>query len=88
MENIVLDIFFEDGIDLNIVGYMAENLAAPLPLLRIENRPRRVRNENYFENIVPNYSDIQFFEHFRMSRETAEVSIGNLLFTACSIKYF
>lgn len=76
MENIILNVFFENDLNINIVGHMAENLAVPLPLLRIENRPRKVRNENYFENIVPEYSDVQFFEHFRMSRETAEVSIG------------
>nr|CAI5817044.1 unnamed protein product [Callosobruchus analis] len=34
------------------------------------NHPR-VKNENYLEEIVPHYSDEVFFEHFRLSRATA-----------------
>jgi hypothetical protein len=51
-----------------------DNLARPLPLLIIEPRPIQVRNEDYFEQIIPIYTDLQFFEHFRMSRESAEIS--------------
>nr|CAI5848819.1 unnamed protein product [Callosobruchus analis] len=34
------------------------------------NHPR-VKNDNYLEEIVPHYSDEVFFEHFRLSRATA-----------------
>ncbi|KAJ8915397.1 hypothetical protein NQ315_008285 [Exocentrus adspersus] len=51
---------------------MVYNLIQPLPLLRIEQRPEQVRNENYFEETIPAYTDIQFYEHFRMSRDSAE----------------
>ena len=32
--------------------------------------------QNYVEEIVPRYSDVQFREHFRMSRTTFEVGVG------------
>lgn len=71
--NIPLYVFFNDELDMNIVENIGVNLARPLPLLAIEPRQQQVRNENYFEQIIPSYSDGQFFEHFRMSRESAEV---------------
>ncbi|KAL1487752.1 hypothetical protein ABEB36_015587 [Hypothenemus hampei] len=30
----------------------------------------RIKNENYLENIVPEYSETVFFEHFRLGRQT------------------
>lgn len=41
-------------------------------LLQERNRPK---NENYFEQTVPNYNDHEFIEHFRVSRRVAE-SLG------------
>jgi len=43
----------------------------------IENRKRNAKpqNENYFEIIIPRYTDVQFIEHFRMSQRTFEVCI-------------
>lgn len=74
MNNFVLNFFVDDGVDMNAVMNVADNLGRPLPMLQIENREERVRNANYFETVVPNYTDIQFYEHFRMSRGTADVS--------------
>lgn len=37
-----------------------------------------VRNENYFEITIPQYSLCDFHAHFRMKRTTMEVSIANI----------
>lgn len=69
-------IALEEGLDLNnIIQNVIEGLGHPM-LYNIENRRRSVRprNENYFERTIPRYTDIQFIEHFRMSRRTFEVS--------------
>jgi len=67
----------DEDLDLNnIVNNVIEDLGHPLP--NIENDERRnvrPRNENYFEVTIPQYTDIQFLEHFRMSRGTFEVCI-------------
>ncbi|CAG9841114.1 unnamed protein product [Diabrotica balteata] len=55
---------------------IAVDLAEPLldlAELFPAERPEITRNENYYEVTIPNYSDTQFQEHFRMSRETFEV---------------
>lgn len=55
------------------VAVLAEPLINLLDIFPLE-RPIVVRNENYFEQTISNYSNIQFREHFRMSRETFNVS--------------
>ncbi|XP_011164982.1 putative nuclease HARBI1 [Solenopsis invicta] len=39
-------------------------------------RNERPKNENYFEGVIPRYTDIQFAEHFRMSRITFEALLN------------
>lgn len=67
----------DEDFDLNnIVNNVVQDLGHPLP--NIENNGRRnvrPRNENYYEVTIPQYTDIQFLEHFRMSRGTFEVCI-------------
>lgn len=76
MNNIILNFILDDDlINMNLVGNIINDLARPLPLLIIEQRQIKLRNEDYFEEIVPNYNDTQFFEHFRMPRGSAEVSL-------------
>lgn len=71
-----MDNFFQDYI------YGGVELAEPL-FNQMENIPAErlevVRNENYFEETIPNYSENQFREHFRMTRRTFRVQ---------STKYF
>lgn len=43
--------------------------------LKVRERGERARNQNYYEIIVPQYDNILFKEHFRMSRATFEVYI-------------
>lgn len=38
----------------------------------IEEERFRTKNENYFEQIIPRYSNEEFMEHFRISREVIE----------------
>lgn len=78
MDAIIL-IARDEGLNLNNIienVIEREDLGQPIPY-NIENRRRNARpkNENYFEVIIPRYTDIQFIEHFRMSRRTFEVSI-------------
>lgn len=63
------ELFHNDNIP-NAINAVFE-LAQPLEILE-ERGELPVRNENYFEITIPRYSDLQFREHFRMSRETFE----------------
>lgn len=71
-----MDIFFfgDDEINLNLVLHAAEQVVEPLNLDNLEERQQIPKNANYFEETVPNYSDAQFQSHFRMSRNTFNVS--------------
>jgi len=69
-------IAIDDGLEINnIVNLVGENLGYPLPDDANRRRNERPRNQNYFEVTIPRYTDVQFFEHFRMSRGSFEVCI-------------
>lgn len=58
----------------NIIHFIANELDEPLQNDLLQNECRmRSKNENYYEIIVPRYTDPLFKEHFRMSRITFEV---------------
>lgn len=60
----------------NILNFMLNELMEPLPELdelEVRQRGQKARNQNYYEVIIPQYDDILFKEHFRMSRATFEV---------------
>lgn len=58
----------------NIIHFIANELDEPLQNDLLQNERRiRSKNENYYEMIVPRYTDPLFKEHFRMSRITFEV---------------
>lgn len=64
----------DEELDVNdIINIVAENLVHPLPNEENRRRNERPRNQNYFEVTIPRYTDVQFLEHFRMSRGTFEV---------------
>ncbi|XP_018403340.1 PREDICTED: putative nuclease HARBI1 [Cyphomyrmex costatus] len=73
MEAIIL-IAIDDDLNINdIINNIAEDLGQPQLFDDLEvRRNERPRNENYYELIIPRYTDIQFIEHFRMSRCTFE----------------
>ncbi|CAL1678839.1 unnamed protein product [Lasius platythorax] len=57
----------------NIIHFIADELNEPLQNDLLQNERRiRSKNENYYEIIVPRYTDHLFKEHFRMSRITFE----------------
>jgi len=58
----------------NILQFIANELNEP-PVYDFLRNGRRIRskNENYYEIIIPRYTDPLFKEHFRMSRVTFEV---------------
>ncbi|KAJ1526584.1 hypothetical protein ONE63_008170 [Megalurothrips usitatus] len=45
-------------------------------LLRVRRRRKVPRLENYVEEVMPRWTDIDFKSHFRMSRETFEYVLG------------
>lgn len=67
--------FFEDDFNPNLMLNLVEQLVEPAHYDDLPIREDVVRNDGYFENTVLNYSDEQFRQHFRMSRETFQVSI-------------
>jgi len=69
-------IAINDELDINnIVNIVGENLGYPLPDDANRKRNERPRNQNYFEITITRYTDVQFFEHFRMSQGSFEVCI-------------
>lgn len=60
----------------NAIRVLIDELMEPLlelEELRARQRYGKARNENYYENIIPQYDDLLFKEHFRMSRAACEV---------------
>lgn len=67
----------------NALHFMLDDFMEPLPELdelEIGQRGERARNQNYYEIIIPQYDDLLFKEHFRMSRATFEVHFIILYF--------
>lgn len=70
----IIHIAIDDGIMNNIFQLLEDldnngNNGNHLEIQRNE----KPRNEKYFELVIPRYTDIQFAEHFRMSRICFEV---------------
>lgn len=59
----------------NVIRYIIEEVQKQVPIndFDIEERGVRKKNENYFEEIVPLYTELLFKEHFRMSRAAIDV---------------
>lgn len=74
-EELLILIVEDDGIvnNFNPLLQLVEDLAQPINEVDAEERAEVVRNQNYFETVIPRYTDIQFKEHFRMSRASFEV---------------
>lgn len=72
-----VDLLFNDDANLHGIVAQAFALAEDLPD-EDQNNPNVVRNQNYFEQTIPQYTDFQFREHFRMSRATFQVLISIL----------
>lgn len=76
-------LWMDEDMDLiNLINIVVEDLVHPLPgnPLEIRERNNKARNENYFEITIPRYNDVQFIEHFRMSRETFQVCVLCILY--------
>lgn len=77
--NIFLQFMTDDGLNMNIVGNIIDNLIQLLPeidnLIHAQRQEVKTRNAEYFELTIPTYTDDQFKEHFRMTRITFEVRI-------------
>lgn len=75
----IIDLFaIDDGENdqINALHIILNELMEPLPELdelEVRQRGEKARNQNYYEIIVPQYDDLLFKEHFRMSRATFEV---------------
>lgn len=62
----------DNPLQFNVILNVVEDLAQPGE--RDVERVVRVRNDNYFEGVIPQYTDVSFKQHFRMSRDTVDVS--------------
>jgi len=70
----MLFLLLDDNLDINNITHnLVQDLGHPIPFIENRRRNVRPRNENYYELTIPRYTDIQFIEHFRMSRRTFEV---------------
>lgn len=76
MDQHILALMLENSDDDNILEIIInfqENLLENNFLEEIYCRTLHLRNENYFEITVPQYSLSDFHAHFRMTRRTMEV---------------
>jgi len=60
----------------NIVQYVMQDLGNEICDIEYRRRNAKPRNENYFEIIIPRYTDVQFIEHFVTVRLSV---IGNVI---------
>ncbi|XP_018374047.1 PREDICTED: putative nuclease HARBI1 isoform X3 [Trachymyrmex cornetzi] len=66
-----------NGINIGMLNFIINDMVNPLQENEIiARRNERPKNENYFEGIIPRYTDIQFLEHFRMSRVIFEALLN------------
>ncbi|KAF5283134.1 hypothetical protein FQR65_LT14063 [Abscondita terminalis] len=75
MDNLILIYeFIANDLDIINVGAIALELGEPLRIINNDHRRNVVsRNENFFEQTIPNYEGNVFLEHFRMNRGTFEM---------------
>lgn len=72
--NVLTFLMEDDNMDMNVILYVAQQLQEPVFALDNENTETLVRNTDYYEQTIPQYTDDQFYRHFRMSRKTFDVS--------------
>lgn len=73
--DVVLFAALDNSLDMDLVRLIAEDVCRPLPNdLHMQREEQKVRNENYYEETIPRYTNDLFIEHFRMSRASFEVS--------------
>ncbi|KAK5639752.1 hypothetical protein RI129_010563 [Pyrocoelia pectoralis] len=80
----VLNELLDDDFNLNIVFEAANHLVQPVANNNNNVPPQRgipVRNEDYFETVIPNYTLDDFKAHFRMSRNTFQFTIKRFITT-------
>uniref|UniRef100_A0A1Y1MV81 Transposase Helix-turn-helix domain-containing protein n=1 Tax=Photinus pyralis TaxID=7054 RepID=A0A1Y1MV81_PHOPY len=69
----IVDFLFNDDVNLNGVVYILDDNAVDD---EANHHAQPVRNENYVEVTVPQYTVSEFKNHFRMSRMAVEQLIG------------
>lgn len=76
MENIQriihMELMEEDGLNFNLIGAAVQNLVQPVNIVQPE-RINPIRNEDYYENAIPNYTLDDFKNHFRMFKGAFQV---------------
>lgn len=73
-DDINIDIL-NNRINIGMLNFIINDLVDPIPENVMIGRNEKPKNENYFEIVIPRYTDRQFIEHFRMSRVTFQVII-------------
>lgn len=68
----------DDELNFNPIAAAIDNFIEPVNIVGPE-RVEPVRNEDYYDQIIPYYTLDDFHNHFRMSRATIEVNILNKL---------
>jgi len=61
---------------MDLIRLIAEDVGRPLPNYLDVQREPKARNEYYYEETIPRYTNDLFIEHFRMSRASCEVNIN------------
>lgn len=76
IDNAVLFLALDNGLNMDLIRLIAEEVIRPLPN-DLQRDEQRARNENYYEETIPQYTNDLFIEHFRMSRASFEVSTSS-----------
>lgn len=76
LNNVVLFAALDRGLDMDLIRLISEEAGRPLSnYLNVERDEEKARNENYYEETIPRYTNDLFKEHFRMSRASFEVQV-------------
>jgi hypothetical protein len=79
LEMIVMDELTEDAVDLSVMNHMVQTSGRISSLMSAivmdKEKTCNTSIQNYYEEIIPSYSDEGFRSHFRMTRMAVEVII-------------
>jgi hypothetical protein len=87
----VLDELGDDAVDLSVMNHVAQTnrrisslMISTIVVDEETSTASTTSIQNYYEEVIPGYSDEGFRSHFRMSRSAVEVIVDCICIIACA----
>jgi hypothetical protein len=86
----VLDELSDDAVDLSVMNHVAQTnrrISSLMSAIVVDEETSTASTtsiQNYYEEVIPGYSDEGFRSHFRMSRSAVEVIVDCICIIACA----